>query len=161
MVIAMHRKSIIPLLATSFLLAPPVWAASLVEVPLGGATTLHFKGTAQQIIVGNPAIADVTVQSRRGLTVFGKYPGGTTLSVLDQNGTVIMQASVVVENTGAEGIAVHYGTGKNWTPGGAITTSACAKTQCSAAIALPTETVYKPGSGNQASPASNSSVNEK
>lgn len=118
-------------------------AAESLEVPLGGATVIKLNGAAQQVIVGNPAIADVTVQNSHSLTLFGKYPGGTTLSVVDGNGRVVLDASVLVTAGGADSVTVRYGTGKTWVPGGVTTVVDCSPQRCAPAIAMPTETPYK------------------
>ena len=48
------------------------------------------------IVVGNPLIADVAVQSGGLVVVTGKGYGATNLIVLDRAGTVLMERSVVV-----------------------------------------------------------------
>lgn len=120
-------------------------AAESVEIPLGGATQVKLPGAAHQVIIGNPAIADVTVQGTRGLTVFGKYPGGTTLSVVDGNGRVLLDAKVVVVAGGPDSVTVRYGTGKTWAPGGITTVVDCSSQRCAPATALPTDSPYKAG----------------
>ncbi len=135
------------LLAAGLFGASTVWAGESVVVPLGGAVTVPLKQAARQVVVGNPAIADVTVQGARSLTLFGKYPGGTTLSVIDGGGKVVFDATVVVSAGGGNAVTVRYGTGKTWQPGGVSTVVECAPERCSPPMALPSETPYKSGSG--------------
>ena len=61
--------------------------AKLLKVP-DGTTTL---------VVGNPLIADVAVQSGGTLVVTGKGYGNTNLVALDRTGTVIMEHQVQVQ----------------------------------------------------------------
>lgn len=135
-------------LSTSFFLAAlavssSVGAADSIEVPLGGAGLVQLDRAAHQVVIGNPAIADVTMQSARSLNVFGKYPGGTTLTVMDARGNVIMDASVVVTAGGGGAVTVRYGTSKTWVPGGTSSVVECGRERCAPPMALPTDTPYK------------------
>ncbi|WP_254432414.1 pilus assembly protein N-terminal domain-containing protein [Magnetospirillum sp. SS-4] len=141
------------LLAAGLLAAPAAWAGESIVVPLGGAVAVPLKQAARQVVVGNPAIADVTVQGSRGLTLFGKYPGGTTLSVIDGAGKVVFDATVVVSAGGGNAVTVRYGTGKTWQPGGVSTVVECAPERCSPPMGIPSETPYKSGSAPAAASA--------
>ena len=59
------------------------------------------------IVVGNPLIADVAVQSGGLVVVTGKGYGTTNLIVLDRSGTVLMERSIVVRGANAQTIAVY------------------------------------------------------
>ena len=56
---------------------------------------------AQNIVVGNPAIADVTVQDNKNLLLFGKSPGLTNIYIFDEQGETIdnMMVRVRSQNT--------------------------------------------------------------
>ena len=45
-----------------------------------------LENPAQSIVVGNPAIADVTVQDNQNLLLFGKAPGLTNIYIFDEKG---------------------------------------------------------------------------
>ena len=141
----MNLRFPLSLLLTGLLWAVPstVWAAEVMEVPLGGATLLPLRGTARSVVVGNPAIADVTVDGPRAVTVFGKAPGGTTLAVLDAAGGVLLQRQVVVLAGGETSVTLRYGTGKTWVPGGATAIVDCGITACAPANTLTGESPYK------------------
>ncbi len=49
-----------------------------------------------EVSVANPAIADVSPLSDRTIYIFGKERGGTTLTLLGENGTLITNVSVMV-----------------------------------------------------------------
>lgn len=74
---------------------------------------------AAQIIVGNPAIADITVKSDRMLVVTGKTFGITNVIVLDSHDRVIMSQRVLVRRDEASVINLQRGTSRqsyNCTP---------------------------------------------
>jgi hypothetical protein len=147
-------KSPLPLLLASLLWASPLaaLATEMLEVPVGGAITVPLRGTARSVVVGNPAIADVTVDGPRNLTVFGKAIGGTTLAVLDAGGGILMQRQVVVLAGGESSVTLRYGTGKSWVPGGATAIVDCGINACAPANTLPSESPYKQRSGGAAAP---------
>ena len=60
------------------------------------ATVLHLDTPARRVIVGNPMIADVSVEEPTLLYVFGKAPGETSMIVLDADNKEIMARPVVV-----------------------------------------------------------------
>jgi hypothetical protein len=124
-------------------------AAEVMEVPLGSASLLPLKGVARSVVVGNPAIADITVDGPRSITVFGKAPGGTTLSVLDAGGGVLMQRQVVVMAGGDSSVTLRYGTGKTWVPGGTTAIVDCGMTACAPANTLSGDSPYKAKMGAQ------------
>lgn len=124
-------------------LAAPLMAAETIEVALGGAQQVQLRQAARQVVVGNPAIADITMQSPRSLTIFGKYPGGTSLAVMDGGGHVVLDLAVVVTPSSATGVTVRYGTGKSWVPGGTVAAAECSRERCSPALVLPSDSPYK------------------
>ena len=138
----MKARHILSLLFTGLLWAAPS-AAEVLEVSLGGASLLPLNGVARSVVVGNPAIADVTVDGPRSITVFGKAPGGTTLAVLDAGGGVLMRRQVVVLAGGETSVTLRYGTGKSWVPGGATAIVDCGVTACAPANTLSSESPYK------------------
>lgn len=127
-------------------------AAEALEVPLGGAMLMPLRGVARSVVVGNPAIADVTVDGPRTITVFGKTPGGTTLAVLDAGGGVLAERQVVVLAGGPNSVTLRYGTGKTWVPGGATAIVDCGANACAPANTLPGDSPYKARIGAAAPP---------
>jgi Flp pilus assembly secretin CpaC len=81
------------------LAAMPSWAADLNEplrVQRDGSVLVPLNGAARDVVVGNSAIADVSLQGARRLVVIGKGYGETSLTVLDGAGRVLVQRPVVV-----------------------------------------------------------------
>lgn len=117
----MPRK-IIPFLATGMLvLSGAALAGQTMSVPVGGSLPLRLEAPASQIIISNPAAADVTVQSPTQLTVHGKAAASTTLVILAEDGRILVDRQVVVGGAGGSGkggIGLIYATGKNVPIGG-------------------------------------------
>lgn len=68
-------------------------------VELNKTEILRLPGAAASIIIGNPKIADVTVQSSDLLFVVGRGYGETNLIILDAQGNTMMNADLQVVNT--------------------------------------------------------------
>ena len=73
------------------------------------ATMLRLERPAAEIVVGNPSIADVAVQSGKGLVLTGKSFGQTNLIVLDAQGKVIINRRVVVQEPRGGYVTVYPG----------------------------------------------------
>ena len=68
-----------------------------VNVVLDEASMLRLERPAAEIIIGNPSIADVSVQSGKVLVITGKSFGQTNLIVLDAQGKAIINRKVSVQ----------------------------------------------------------------
>jgi len=68
-------------------------------VELNKTEIVRLPGAAASIIVGNPKIADVTVQSSNLIFVVGRGYGETNLIILDAQGNTMMNADLQVVNT--------------------------------------------------------------
>lgn len=64
---------------------------------------------AGQIVVGNPAIADVTVQDKQRVFLYGKAPGLTNMYVVDENGDLVENLLIRVRSTGSGMLVMHRG----------------------------------------------------
>lgn len=104
--------------------------AETLLVPNGAAVSLRLDRPARQVIVGNPAVADVTVQSPRVITVFGKSSAATTLTVLGEGGKVVLDVPVVVAPGTQTGLGVIYAAGKATPAGGQRVAVECAGGVC-------------------------------
>lgn len=61
------------------------------------ASLLRLERPAAEIVVGNPSIADVAVQSGKVLIVTGKSFGETNLIVLDAEGKAVISRRLIVQ----------------------------------------------------------------
>ena len=89
-----------PLLLSAVLwmiaLAAPTYAADLISVPLDKARILHLPDRAATIVIGNPLIADLSIQPGGLAVITGKSYGETNFVVLDRGGIVLAEKTVEV-----------------------------------------------------------------
>lgn len=88
--------SVLAVLAAVTAAAPASAQGSRVTVALDHAERVGLRAPAGSVIVGNPAVADVTVVDERTLFVQGKAFGVTQIVVLDRLGRNLFQGEVVV-----------------------------------------------------------------
>lgn len=74
-------------------------STSSYKVELNKTEIVRLPGAASAVIIGNPKIADVTVQSSDLIFVVGRGYGETNLIILDANGNTMMDADLQVVNT--------------------------------------------------------------
>ena len=84
-------------------------AAQSVVIALDEAKVLNFKENAASVIVGNPAVADITVQNETTALLFGKAPGSTNILVLDEAGNEIQNLRISVSNPSSGVLVVQRG----------------------------------------------------
>ena len=71
-------------------------AEATLDIVLDQATLMKLPEKVSTIVIGNPLIADVAVQSGGLVVVTGKGYGSTNLIALDRSGTVLLERSIVV-----------------------------------------------------------------
>lgn len=71
-------------------------AVEALQVSANKAAIVRLARQAQNVIVGDPRIADITVENRSMLVLFGRAPGETNLIVLDSKNREILSVPVVV-----------------------------------------------------------------
>ena len=82
-------------LAAAPLMATPV-LADTIQVVVDQAKVMRVSRPADIVIIGNPAIADATIQDNQTLIITGHSYGTTNLIVLDANGQAIADELVSV-----------------------------------------------------------------
>ncbi len=80
-----------------------------VEVQVNMARILRISAPAATVIIGNPAVADVTIQDPQTLVLTGKSFGDTNLIVLDAQGNPIADTIMRVVADGADVVTVYLG----------------------------------------------------
>ena len=78
-------------------------AESVLAVDLNGARNISLKAAANDVIVGNPAVADVSLQAPDHLVVIGKQAGRTRIIAMDAAHKVLFNQVIVVV-AGDEGL---------------------------------------------------------
>ncbi len=92
----------------SLAVAAPALAEGLV-VPIDHSVRLAVQGQAASVVVGNPAVADVTVVDTHTLFVSGRGYGETDVVVLDRAGRTIYSGDVIVAATGGGRASIYRG----------------------------------------------------
>ena len=83
-----------------------------VTVLIDQASLLRLERPAAEIIVGNPSIADVSVQSGKVLVVTGKSYGQTNLMVMDADGKVIINRKLIVQDPRTGYVTLYRGSSR-------------------------------------------------
>lgn len=127
-----HRL-LLALGATALLAGPGLAVAQSgrISVEVDQAQRVQLSGPAGSVIVGNPAIADVTVVDANTLYITGKGYGVTEIVAVDSIGRTVFQSQVVV--TAGSGV----GQVRVWR-GGQATEMACASSCSPSVRATPT-----------------------
>jgi Flp pilus assembly secretin CpaC len=84
------------LLAVSLLPSGLAAAAEPIDVVVDRAKVLRISKPADVVIIGNPAIADATIQDSQTLIITGRSFGTTNLIVLDASGQTIADETITV-----------------------------------------------------------------
>jgi len=104
------RRSFAALLSATALLLPTLPALAdgpPVSVKVNMARILRINAPAATVIIGNPGIADVTIQDPQTLVLTGKSYGQTNLIVLDSVGNPIADTLVEVVQDQADLVTVY------------------------------------------------------
>lgn len=99
-------------LATALTIAsiqPVPASARDIEVLIDQALIVRLERPAAGIVVGNPSIADVAVQSGDTLVLTGKSFGETNLIVTDTQGQILVNRRVVVQEPDGGFVTVYRG----------------------------------------------------
>jgi hypothetical protein len=96
------------LVVCGLLIAPNLALAEVVSVVLDQAKLMRLPDRVTTIIIGNPSIADGTLQSGGFLVVTGKGYGTTNLMVLDSKGSVLAEHTITV-SAPSNGLTVFRG----------------------------------------------------
>lgn len=108
----MFRSAAIALLLVVGLAGPmPAWAqdGAPINVNVNMARILRINAAAATVIVGNPGVADVTIQDPQTLILTGKSYGQTNLIVLDSAGNPIADTLIEVVQMQAGVVTVYQG----------------------------------------------------
>ena len=87
----------------------PAWAASDLTVTMNQSKVVKLISAATTVVVGNPAIADVTMQDGTTAFVTGKSYGTTNIIAMDNNGRQIASFMVTVASETARTVTLMRG----------------------------------------------------
>jgi Flp pilus assembly secretin CpaC len=97
------------LVAAAFFVAGTSGSAETLNVVLDRATVLKMPDKVATLIIGNPLIADVSLQPGGIMILTGKGFGVTNFLALDRAGTVLMERSIQVLGARDDVLVVHRG----------------------------------------------------
>lgn len=80
-----------------------------IAVYVDQAKLVRLPAKVSTIVVGNPLIADVTMQSGGIVVVTGKGYGATNFIAMDRNGEVLVDRQIQVEGPSEQLVTVHRG----------------------------------------------------
>lgn len=106
------------------------WAAGAEGEPLqltfDKVKLVHLQAAARRLIVANPAIADVSLETPTLLYIFGKAPGETNLVVLGDGDRPIFSRPLVVAPETERTVSVHVPANE----GAVVRTYSCTDSRC-------------------------------
>lgn len=104
-----------------------------INVNVNMARILRINAAAATVVIGNPGIADVTIQDPQTLVLTGKSFGQTNLIVLDSAGNPIADTMIEVVQMQAGVVTVYQGQAR--------TSLACAPV-CQSVVMMGDDTAY-------------------
>jgi hypothetical protein len=105
-----NRRPLLLLSAVLWIVAPaaPTYAADQISVALDKAKILHLPDRAATVVIGNPLIADISIQPGGLAVITGKSYGETNFVVLDRGGTVLAEKTLEVTFPNEQSLVVVY-----------------------------------------------------
>ncbi len=106
-----RRVAAFALAAVIGISAVPAFAETTgpVSVKVNMARILRISAPANTVIIGNPGVADVTIQDSQTLVLTGKSYGQTNMIVLDAQGKAIADTLIEVVQAQADIVTVYMG----------------------------------------------------
>jgi Flp pilus assembly secretin CpaC len=110
----LRRHARVCLLAAAAVLASPAASfaestADTIAVNVDQAKLVRLPGKVATIVVGNPLIADVTLQPGGMIVVTGKGYGATNFIALDRGGEILVDRQIQVEGPSDRLVTVYRG----------------------------------------------------
>jgi len=113
--------------------AAPLPTPETIVVVLDQARLLQLPDRAANVVIGNPLVADLSIQPGGLAVVTGKSYGATNFIVTDKKGAVLMEKTVEVTGGADQNVVVYRGTDRE--------TYSCTP-QCSPRLTLGDSTDY-------------------
>ncbi|GAB4229911.1 MAG: pilus assembly protein N-terminal domain-containing protein [Methyloligellaceae bacterium] len=109
-----HAGLLAMMALTGWLLAgsPSPAMAKDISVAVDQAKLVRLSRPGAEVVIGNPSIADVSVQNARVLVVTGKTFGTTNLIVLDAKGREILNEKVRVHTEHKRQVSLYKGSSR-------------------------------------------------
>jgi hypothetical protein len=113
--IAVRAYFLLRSLAIAILLVPasafaaPAPTGGIIPVNIDQAKLIRLPERAATIVIGNPLVADITLQPGGVIIVTGKSYGATNFVAMDRNGEVLLDRIIVVESPADRIVTVYRG----------------------------------------------------
>ena len=101
-------RKIVTALATLFMLVTNAQAGQI-WLTMDQVRPYQIEQPAGNIVIGNPAIADITVQDNQNILLFGKSPGLTNIFIFDEQGNTIENVMVRVRSQNSDMLTFYHG----------------------------------------------------
>ena len=96
--------------AFAFIGALPAAAAETMTIAVDKSRMVRLSHDAGVVMIANPEIADVAIESPRLVFVLGRAPGVTSLSILDDDGKTMVRSDVIVVPNSEGYVTMHRAT---------------------------------------------------
>lgn len=100
------RRSTLALTMMGAAISPA--AADMISINVDQARVMRLPGGVATVVIGNPLIADATLQSGGIVVLTGKGYGATNMLALDRTGKTIMDTTVQVLSPAGSDLVVVY-----------------------------------------------------
>ncbi len=106
----MMQRSLAAIAAVAFIGAVPAAAAETMTVVIDKSQMVRLARDAAVVMIANPEVADVAIESPRLVFVLGRGPGVTSLSILDDDGKTMVRTDVIVVPNSQGYVTMHRAT---------------------------------------------------
>ena len=106
----MMQRSLAAIAAVVFIGAMPAAAAETMTVVIDKSQMVRLARDAAVVMIANPEVADVAIESPRLVFVLGRGPGVTSLSILDDDGKTMVRTDVIVVPNSQGYVTMHRAT---------------------------------------------------
>ncbi len=103
---------VLALSIASFVFITPGFAGQSFKITVDQARIMRLSAPASTIIVGNPVIADVSIQDNRIVVVMGKSSGSTNMIALDSEGREIANVDLIVHFNRTNSVTLYKGSAR-------------------------------------------------
>lgn len=110
---ALRSLAAAPILAALIFAASPAAAEEVIPVELDQARIIKLPERAATLVIGDPLIADISIQPGGIAIITGKGYGATNVVVLDRGGAVLMERTVEVKGPPDRLVYVYRGVARN------------------------------------------------
>lgn len=107
-------RALWPAIALSLIsLVAPARAGDVIPVDIDSARLIELPASANTVVIGNPLIADLSIQPGGLAVITGKGYGATNVIALDKDGTVLTEKTVLVKGPSEPTVIVYRGVTRN------------------------------------------------